>query len=162
MRLGINGRFYRAQVTGVQRFAIEITRRLTTQADVVLFLPADAPEVAVPAKEQLRGHMRGHAWEQFELPGMMARAQCDTVLHMAGTAPLRCSGDVIMIHDVLPLTHPQWFSSSFRIWRRAVLERAVPRAAHVLTASEWSRREIMRSLHVPDARISLVTQGLEP
>lgn len=162
MRLGVNGRFYAARVTGVQRFAREVAGRLLD--DATLFLPAGAPEPGdLPGSTRVvRGRLSGHAWEQVELPAQVRRAGCDAVLHMAGTAPLASAGDVLVIHDVLPLTDPLWFSRGFRSWRRAVLHRAAPRAARVVTVSEWSRGEISRTLRVAPGRIVVAPQGIEP
>ena len=70
MKIAVNGRFLAAVQTGVQRFALEITRRVLPEADVVLLLPR---EVQVPAElaaaaEVVEGRLKGHAWEQVELP----------------------------------------------------------------------------------------------
>jgi glycosyltransferase involved in cell wall biosynthesis len=163
MTLAINGRFYAAPVTGVQRYAIEITRHLAAQSDVVLLLPANARRELLPAKVRtVQGRLNGHAWEQLELRSMARRQGAPTVLHLAGTAPFRCDNDVVVIHDVLPLTHPQWFSRSFSLWRRVVLRAAGAHAAHITTSSKWARDEIVRELSVPADRITLTTQGLDP
>jgi len=163
MRLALNGRFYAAPITGVQRFAREIASRLCREEEVTLFLPAGAgvpPELTdVPV---VRGRLRGHAWEQLELPGQLARAACDVELHLAGTAPRCTARSVVVVHDVLPLTDARWFGLRFRTWRRAVLRRALPSAARVLTVSRWSREEIARALPVQRARIEIVSQGLDP
>jgi glycosyltransferase involved in cell wall biosynthesis len=162
VRLGINGRFYRAGVTGVQRFAREVTARLAGMADVTILLPRNVEPPALPDHVRIeRGRMRGHAWEQLELPFMAQAAGCDITLHLSGTAPMRGGPFVIAVHDVLPLTHPHWFSRRFARWYSAVLRHAIPRAAAVVTVSEWSRREIARALGEP-RRIHVVTQGLEP
>jgi hypothetical protein len=48
MRLGVNGRFYAARVTGVQRFALEVAGRILE--DATLFLPAGVePPADLPA-----------------------------------------------------------------------------------------------------------------
>jgi glycosyltransferase involved in cell wall biosynthesis len=163
MRLALNGRFYTAPVTGVQRFAREIALRLCLREEVTLFLPAG---VAVPPElgevPVVRGRLRGHAWEQLELPAAMARAACEVELHLAGTAPRCGARSVAVVHDVLPLTDPHWFGRRFRFWRRTVLRRALPSAARVLTVSRWSREEIARVLPVQRARIEIVSQGLDP
>jgi glycosyltransferase involved in cell wall biosynthesis len=162
MRLGVNGRFYAARVTGVQRFALEVASRVLE--DATLFLPAKAePPPGLPSSARVvHGRLSGHAWEQLELPGLQRRAGCDAMLHMAGTAPLGSAGDVLVIHDVLPLTDPAWFSAGFRRWRGTVLRRASPRAARVVTVSEWARREILRTLRIAPHRVVVADQGLEP
>ncbi len=60
MMLGINGRFYAAQRTGVQRYAREVASRLLP--DATLLLPADAePPAGLPASTRVvRGRLPGH------------------------------------------------------------------------------------------------------
>jgi glycosyltransferase involved in cell wall biosynthesis len=158
----VNGRFYAAPMTGVQRFAREVAARLLPGA--TLFLPAGAePPTGLPADTRVvRGRLRGHAWEQLELPGAARRDGCDSLLHMAGTAPLGSAGGVLVVHDVLPLTHPAWFTRAFRLWRRAVLHRTAPRAGRVVTGSAWARREIVRTLGISPAKVVVAAQGLAP
>jgi glycosyltransferase involved in cell wall biosynthesis len=162
MRLGVNGRFYAARVTGVQRFAIEVASRVLE--DATLFLPGNVePPPGIPASTRVvRGRLSGHAWEQLELPALRRRAGCDTVLHMAGTAPLGSRGDVLVIHDVLPLTDPDWFSRGFRGWRGVVLRTTSPRVGRVVTVSDWARDEILRALPIDPHRVVVADQGLEP
>ncbi|MBX6365166.1 MAG: glycosyltransferase family 4 protein [Gemmatimonadetes bacterium] len=164
MRLAVNGRFYAAPLTGVQRFAIEVTRRLAWLAEPELFLPAgvEPPAELVGRVRVRRGRLRGHAWEQLELPRALARARPDVELHLAGTAPLASTGHVVAIHDLLPLSNPEWFGRRFRLWRTAVLRRTAPRAAAVLTVSDWAAEEVRRRLGVAPARLFVVTQGLAP
>lgn len=90
MKLGVNGRFYGPHnIKGVQRFAREVVKRLCDVAEVCLLLPRGlhrATEVPhnVPI---IRGILRGHVWEQIELPLRARAAGCDIVLHLSGTAP---------------------------------------------------------------------------
>jgi glycosyltransferase involved in cell wall biosynthesis len=162
MKLGVNGRFYAARVTGVQRFAIEVAKRVLE--DATLFLPANVdPPAEIPASTRVvQGRLSGHAWEQLELPALRSRAGCDTMLHMAGTAPLGSGGDVLVIHDVLPLTDPAWFSKGFRTWRGVVLRNTSPRVGRVVTVSDWARDEILRVLPIAPHRVVVADQGLEP
>jgi glycosyltransferase involved in cell wall biosynthesis len=66
-----------------------------------------------------------------------------------------------MIHDVLPLTNPEWYSRRFARWYGALVPLAAKQAAAILTVSERSRSEILRVLSTP-RQLSIVTQGLEP
>ena len=161
MRLGINGRFYRAPITGVQRFAREVTDRLAALADVTLLLPrgVEAPH-ELPARI-VRGHLKGHVWEQLELSARARAAACDVTLHLSGTAPVHRGPHVVVIHDVLPLTHPHWFSRRFARWYATVLPPAVRNAAAVVTVSAWSRDEIVRVLGRRHG-LTIVTQGIAP
>jgi glycosyltransferase involved in cell wall biosynthesis len=161
MRLGINGRFYRAPVTGVQRFAREVTDRLCDLADVTLLLPRGVEPPHELRARTVGGRLTGHAWEQLELPARARAAGCNVTLHLSGTAPVHGGPHVVVIHDVLPLTHPHWFSRRFARWYATVLPPAVRNAAAVLTVSAWSRDEIVRVLGRPSG-LAIVTQGITP
>ena len=134
MRIGINGRFYGAPLTGVQRFSRELSTRIYDRERAVLFLPQGTePPVGLPTRvDVVVGRTRGHRWEQLELPGVAA-ASCDVLVNPANTCPLRGQGHVVIVHDVLPLTHPDWFDRAFALWYRWVVRRAVRGAARVLT-----------------------------
>lgn len=162
MRIGINGRFYAARLTGVQRFARELTTRLSRRADTVLLLPSDAAAPDQSAAPVMRGRLSGHGWEQLELGSLARASRCDVVLHPANTAPLSGGPHVVVVHDVLPLSNPEWFSRGYATWHRHVVRAAIRRAAIVLAPSQWSANEIARFCAVPAARIRVVTQGLAP
>ena len=163
MRLGINGRFHQAPVTGVQRYAHEVAGRLQRLVPTTLFLPAPAAAPQLAADTVLvRGRLGAHAFEQLELPRLARRAGCNVMLHLAGTSPLTSRHDVIVIHDVLPLTHPHWFGRRFRGWRSLVLRRTAPSAARIVTVTRWSAGEIARTLGVDPTRIVVTPQGVAP
>ena len=164
MKLGINGRFYRPHIKGVQRFAREVAKRLYDMVEVRLFLPRGLlPPTEVPDHVWIiRGILRGHLWEQLELPWRARAASCDTVLHLSGTAPGWGGRHVMVVHDVTPLTDPQWYNPAFARWYRFALARSARRAERIITFSEWGKGEIERVLGPGNGRIDLVSQGIEP
>ena len=48
------------------------------------------------------------------------------------------------------------------LWHRHVVRPAVARARLVFTFSTWAAREIARTCSIPESRIQLIPQGLEP
>jgi glycosyltransferase involved in cell wall biosynthesis len=106
------------------------------------------------------GRLRGHVWEQLELP---ARADCDVLLHPANTAPVRAGPpSVLVLHDIFPLTRPDWYSPAFASWYRLLIPAITRRSTHVLTTSPASARAIETRLDIDPAKISIVSQGLAP
>ncbi len=163
MRLAINGRFYAAAVTGVQRFAREVTHRLCERVPATVLVPRRTETPALPGSPAIaRGRLHGHVWEQLEAPRQARAAGCDLTLHLSGTLPARGGPHVAVLHDVLPLTNPEWFSWRFARWYAAVLRSGAPRAAALITVSEWSKREIVRVLRVDPERVHVVLQGIGP
>ncbi len=163
LRIALNGRFYGAPVTGVQRVAREIAARLNHRAQVTLFLPRGvSPPTSLNGKPSVSGVLPGRLWEQVELPLRLRGAPCDVALHLGQTAAPSGRPYVVMVYDLTPLTHPEWYRPGFTWWFRAALARPVRRATRVLTLSEWTRGELVRVLGVEPDRIDLVSQGVAP
>ena len=162
MKLGINGRFYGAPLTGVQRFSRQVCTRIYERQATLIFLPrgTDPPPGLPDSVDVVVGRTRGHLWEQLELPRLAA--SCDVVLHPANTCPIRGSGHVVIVHDVLPISHRVWFDRRFASWYRWVVKRAINGAERVLTVSQWSADQWIRLVGVDPDRLEIVTQGVEP
>lgn len=74
---------------------------------------------------------------------------------MQYTAPLRYPFTVVTIHDVV-YRNPAWVSRKFHYWYRFLIPRVVAKARRVVTVSEFSKSEIMKTLGVPEARLAVV------
>jgi glycosyltransferase involved in cell wall biosynthesis len=166
MPLAINGRFLSQRVTGVQRFATEITRELDALAgayrlaDARLLRPAGGPPSPFRNLREEASHLlRGQAWEQSELP---LRARGCTLVNLGNTAPLAAGrNQLVVIHDAGAFDTPESYSTAFRAWYRA-LHLALPRVgARIATVSEFSRGRIAHHLKLDPARIGVVPEGAE-
>ena len=164
--VAINGRFLTQRITGVQRFAAEVTGALDRMAaegacaPARLLVPAGTDASAFPnlAVERF-GRFNGQVWEQAELP---ARAGRSMLVSLGNTAPLLAGGrQAVVIHDAGAFDTPESYSAAFRAWYRG-LQRALPRCgARLLTVSEFSRGRIARRLLVDPGRIGVLPEGGE-
>jgi glycosyltransferase involved in cell wall biosynthesis len=163
MIVGVNGRFLAATPTGVQRFARAVLEQLSRRADVALFLPRNAvvPEALRPRVRVHRGTLRGTAWEQFELPRMIS-GRCDVLFNPAHTAPLRIRRQLVMVHDVLPLTQPHWFAPAFSAWYGYMTPRLLARCEIILTSSHYCADQIREISRGRTPNVIVVPQGIAP
>jgi glycosyltransferase involved in cell wall biosynthesis len=160
MTLAINGRFLAQPVTGVQRFAAEVTGAIAaTGTPVRLLAPPGAPERLGQVPVEVVGTRTGQAWEQLDLPRAAGR---DTLLNLGNTAPLRGAGPrLLVIHDAGVFDTPESYSLPFRSWYRA-LHLALPRlGARIVTVSEFSRGRLAARLRLDPARIAVMPEGGE-
>jgi glycosyltransferase involved in cell wall biosynthesis len=144
--IALNARFRVHKVTGMQRYALEVSRRL-----------ADILESVDPP-----GGMRGpagHAWEQLYLP--MA-VQGRLLWSPNNTGPLTVGHQICTIHDLIPLEHPEWFSAQFSAWYRYLLPRLTRRAAHLIAVSEYTKQRLQELLRIPESRITVIPNGVDP
>ncbi len=140
----------RAHIGGVERVAREMAVRLP-------LLRPDRYRVLRPPAAL--AHRAGHLWEQAVLP---LAARRDELLYCpANLAPLASRRNVIVIHDVAALRHPDWYGSVYARYQRALLPVLARRARRVLTVSEFSKREIVERLDVPADAVGVVPNGVD-
>jgi glycosyltransferase involved in cell wall biosynthesis len=149
----LNGRAAaRGRISGVERLAREVISRL----------PVISPgSYVVATPPQALAHRAGHAWEQLALPAHARRLHAAAIYSPANVAPLLSPRNVVVLHDVAVLRHPEYFSRAYSVAHR-LLEAACARRAHALvTVSEFSRREIAELLAVSPERITVIPNGVD-
>jgi glycosyltransferase involved in cell wall biosynthesis len=105
------------------------------------------------------GH--GTLWQQFALPRLVSSSQADVLFAPAYTAPLATRvPTVLSVHDVSFLAHPEWFGARERLRLRAGVHLSVRKATRILTFSEFSKREIVRCLHVDPGKVEVTYHGV--
>jgi hypothetical protein len=134
----VNARFLARRVTGVERYARAIAVRL-------------GPDIQL-AHPPIEGAAVGHLWEQCGLPAQ--RRATDLLWSPANTGPVAVRRQVVTIHDVSPIDHPEWFHPRFAAWYRQLMPRLARRA--VLTVSELSRGRIAAPLGMDPAKIDVI------
>jgi len=168
----LNGRFLRQSMTGVQRFSAEITAAIDHLAaqgewpDTVVLTPrqprGDPPKEAVPYQRlrlQEVGRMRGHLWEQAELPGAVRGG---VLVSLGNTAPVLAGRrQVVVIHDAGVFDTPESYSLRFRSWYRTLQHGLVHAGAQVATVSEFSRDRIVARLGLDRSQIAVLYEGAD-
>ena len=133
----VNGRFLARRVTGVERYGREILRYIGDRCQI---------------ESTCRQGWRGHAWEQLLLP---VKLNQDSVLWSpANTGPLLIRNQVLTIHDLSPLEHPEWFRASFAAWYRLFLPILAKRVKQVLAPSEYVKQNIMRRFRIRNVTVT--------
>lgn len=170
MRVLINGRFLSQKITGVQRYAYELVKALdgvlqrkengTEGVDVVLIAPRDARDIPglSSIKMERAGKLRGHGWEQIELP-ILSRGEL--LLSLCQIGPVAKRRHVVVMHDASVYAIPWAFSWTFRTWYQSLMPRLAHRAAAVMTVSEFSRKELARFCGVDERRVVVSSEGAE-
>lgn len=140
----INTRILQNKTTGVQRYLLELLKRFDSQS-----------VEEIHPRFPLRG-MQGHAWEQIALPFSFERKSLrrkSVLFSPSNSGPLAIGRQVVTIHDVVPLDHPEWLNSNFAKWYRFLLPKLATRAAAVITVSEFSKERIIERTGVAPERV---------
>jgi glycosyltransferase involved in cell wall biosynthesis len=168
MRIGIDAREMCGHATGVGRYLAGLLAQWSSDErarrhEFVLYAPEHL-DLALDARHfatRLVPGAPGTWWEQVRLPASAERDHLDVFFAPGYTTALRFKvPTVVAIHDVSFAAHPEWFTTREGLRRRWLTHQSAARAQRVLTISEFSRRELVERLGLPDDRISVIPPGL--
>lgn len=171
LHIGINGRSLFRQLTGVQHYALEVTRGLcelgTDDLRVSVFAGREGRGDSAPRGLPLDtsiipadGPVRGLIWEQTLLRRMARKAGVDVLFSPANVAPLSPPAPgVVTVHDLAFLLYPQFFSRSFSAYYRNIIPRIVKQSAALITDSESTRSDLVDLLGADPDRVVVIPLG---
>jgi glycosyltransferase involved in cell wall biosynthesis len=169
-RFIINGKFLRAESTGVHRVAMELANALAdlkrdghpavAAMDFEVWHTKDgsarAKEVRLPCRSV--NFLTGIPWEQFTLPLAKGRR---TLVNLCNIGPMASRDAVTMIHDAQVHLSPQSYSRGFRWWYRLVQPILGRRNRQILTVSAFSKTQIAALGICPIDRITVIHNGAD-
>jgi len=167
MNVGIDARALLSERTGIGVYTKEIAGALAAipGVDVTLFAPREIAAGAVPPGVRARTDRRllGTLWVQTRLARRLAEERTDVLLSAVTIAPARLSIPYVpVVHDLTPLTHPEWHRrktiAAFVPW----IERTLERAANVIAVSQATAREISARFPEVGRKITVVSHGVDP
>ncbi len=177
MRIGIDARQLCGRQTGVGRYLSGLLREwarpsiandrgeLRQGHEFILYVPE--PPASIAGLDARRFMTRlvpgsgGTFWEQVQLPRSAAADHLDVFFAPQYSAPLALkTPTVVAIHDVSFAAHPEWYRLREGARLRWLSRRSAAKARTVITISEFSRREIVEHLGVPDGRIRVIPPGI--
>ena len=120
----VNQSFAMQRVTGQQRYAAEISKRL---------LASERFRALAPGGFWSRSTWRVWAWLQLVLPWL---ARGSTLLSMTSRAPWWRRRQVLVVHDLFVLTNPDWFSRRYYLTHAPLLRAQLRSAAAVVAVSQ--------------------------
>jgi glycosyltransferase involved in cell wall biosynthesis len=151
------------KITGVQRYAVEISKQIKKlYPEIKLLAPKNIiqNDLANDLEVETYGNLTGHLWEQVELPSYLRKNRRPFLVNLANTAPLQYEKQIVTIHDISFLVNSAWFSRKFYCYYRLLIPALVKRSVRILTVSEFSKRELMSHLHVPEQKIKVIYNGV--
>lgn len=158
----VNARFLTQSVTGVQRYAIEISRVLKKlNPDIQFVAPHNVihQDLADELQVKIIGKNTGHLWEQFDLPMFLRKQGKPLLISLGTTAPIFYHRKVVTVHDLAFLHFPEVVSWKFRTFYKFVIPRILKSSLHLTTVSEFSKNDFCSSYGVPRDRISVVSNA---
>lgn len=158
MPIYVNGRFVVQPLSGVQRFATEITRAMQSRAPELVKVLTPQTGMRAALGSRAVGRWQGQAWEQLELP---RHARDGILLNLGNTAPVFGRQQIVVIHDAGIFQTPQSYSAGFRLWYRLLHNVLARSGTRIVAVSEFTRQELAKFLHIPAGRVSVISEGAD-
>jgi glycosyltransferase involved in cell wall biosynthesis len=149
------------KITGVQRFAREISKELACQRDDLIFLvPSINKIVDIDSLQgvnivEVRG-AEGHLWEQVTLPLFLLRKKSPLLLNLCNVAPVIYRNKISTLHDITYIKYPQSYSLKFRLLYRFLTPLIIKGSKNIITVSDFSLMEISKYYNLDPKKISVV------
>jgi alpha-1,3-rhamnosyl/mannosyltransferase len=167
MNVGIDARALLSERTGIGVYTDHIARGLaaTPGIDVTLFTPKKIDSAAaLPENVRSRAdrHPFGTIWLQTRLARELAQARCDILLSAVTIAPARLPIPFVpVVHDLTPLTHPEWHRRKTVVAFLPWIERTLDRAARIIAVSHATAAEIGGRFPEVREKVAVIAHGVD-
>lgn len=162
MKYIINGKFLTQSLSGVQRYAIELTKGLVNLGlDVIIAVPNVPLQDKRLFNKQLKiiGKRNGVYWEQLELPRYV-KSTDRVLINFANSAPLFLKNQLITIHDLGVYFNPNWYKWKFVVWYKLMTPIIAKRASLIFTVSKTAKSELQNILGIEAEKICVAYNGV--
>lgn len=169
MKIYINGKFLTQRITGVQRYALEMTKAIDElignnkelqKKEFILIVPRNI--IYMPKLKNIlilkKGMMCGQIWEQLELP---IYTRDGFLLSFANGAPLVKLTQAVTIHDASICAMPNSYTFKFRSYFKGIFAILGKVSKTIYTVSEFSKKELNRYFNINLDKIIVTYNGVD-
>lgn len=160
----INARFLNQRITGVQRFALELSKRLKKNyGNKVRFVTHPGiihEDLAKELDAQIIGFNRSHLWEQVDLYLFLLSKKKPLLLSFGYTGPLLYRRQIVSIHDMAFKYYKETFTAAFSMAYNLIVPKIAKKCLHVFTVSKSAREEVSKELKIGSNKITVIYNGI--
>lgn len=159
----VDGAFFAQQVSGIQRYSIELLAeldRILSPGELEIAVPQN---VRTPEYRNIRvvscGSHSGMLWEQTDYPRYL-RQNGRKGLCTCNVMPLFGFSGMVVVHDVCYRARPDFYTDArsrlSAAWHRLQYRVIAKKAEHIITVSQFSRSELQRYYGVNPDRVTVI------
>ncbi|WP_442588757.1 glycosyltransferase family 4 protein [Pedobacter sp. AW31-3R] len=153
----INGKFLSQKMSGVQRYASEICRNMESPLKIICGEDQQNNEIyQLKQPLEIMKSAAGIGWEQFKLPLHLRAKGNPLLISFCNAAPVFYKNKITCVHDIAFERYPGFFSRKFVLYYKWLIPNVLRNSKHVVTVSEFSKREISSFYHIDAEKITVV------
>lgn len=165
----INGKFLSQNLTGVQRYAVEIIKaidnhlndtKIKEKYNFIIIAPSNLKYDFKFKNIKIRkvGLLKGTLWEQIELPYY---SRNKFLLNFCNVAPIIKKNQIVTIHDAATAAMPKSFSMVFKLWYRFMYFILEKRLNKIFTVSNFAKNQVNKYFNFDKNKIIVTYNGIE-
>lgn len=175
MKIGLNARFLTQPFTGIGQYSYQLLTALSELDEVNDYflltpqlvdfpLPENFKQIRVPENNYPSASLRKADWEYNLVPQEMKKLNVNLAHFLYPSNPLKKLGvpTIVTVHDMIPWRLPEYNERLRSKLYHLHLKRALKKADHFITVSEFSKQEIMQLMEVEDKNISVTPLAPPP
>jgi glycosyltransferase involved in cell wall biosynthesis len=169
MRIGINARFLALPYTGIGQYTRNLVRAMAQtkpEFEFLLFtpemaevnLPSNCKQIRVAEKPFPSASLQKAYWEHVLVPREMERSNLNLAHFPYPCNPRRRLPfpTIVTVHDVIPWKLPEYRSRLRSKLYHLYARLALKKADHLITVSEFSKAEMVKTLKIPAEKIAVI------
>lgn len=173
MKIGLNARFLVTPFTGIGQYTrhlIGSLAKIDLKNEYFLFTPelVDFPlpdhfhQIRVPEPARHSASLAKAHWEHVLVPQELAKWKIDLAHFLYPANPWRRlpMPTVVTVHDAIPWRLPAYNKRLRSRLYHFYVRQAIRKADHLITVSEFSKKEIEAVFKVPSKNITVITHGV--
>jgi len=168
MKIGINARFLAEPYTGIGKYTYHLIEALSKEDpvnDYFIFtpqlielpLPDNFKLIRVPEGNFSSPSLRKYNWEHVLVPKEMKKWEIDLAHFLYPSNPSTPLGipTIVTVHDMIPWRLPEYNSRLRSKLYHLNAKRALKKADHIITVSQFSKDEVMEVAGINEKNISV-------
>lgn len=157
----VNARFLTQKITGVQRYALEICKRLPAKIGnhkIVFVLPKTTLINKLDKDVDIRfiGKFQGQIWEQVSLPVFLMKNKNPLLINFVGIAPIFYKNKIMFLYDLAFKHHPEWFSYSFQKLYNLLIPMSIRNTRKIITDSNYVKQDIVNTFDIAQNKMEVI------
>jgi glycosyltransferase involved in cell wall biosynthesis len=157
----VNARFLTQKLTGVQRYAYEICKRLPTEIndhELTFVVPKARLINNLGTKHKVTtiGFNKGNLWEQLDLPLFLRKKGNPLLINFVGIAPVFYKNKIMFLYDLAFKHHPEWFSFKFHKTYNLFIPLSLKNSVLIITDSNYVKSDINKVYGILNEKIEVI------
>lgn len=158
----VNARFLAQNITGIQRYAIELCKELKKiNPEIIFVCPSNAKHRMMLDAIEIGANL-GHLWEQIDLPYYLYKNGKPLLINLISSVPIIYSNQISSIYDIAFNINSDWYNFKYSFFYKLMTKFVIARSKKIISCSQFSIDEITKYYKTPSSKFEVIYGAVSP